>query len=256
MMKAHTRWSLTTCAVVCLSAGASMGMPQQTTGADRAVRQRVSASSGRPLADVVSTLEQRYGVPITYEDPPYDDDSQRKILSGGREPTFVPRGGPFSFEYRLDETGPIEQQLERILTALVQEYRPTSYAGQFQVSRTENMFHIIPVSRRVIGGQDVPYAAILNTELSFVAREPDEPVTQALEELCQELGRVAGITVIVGTVPTNVFDQTRVKGYTGKAAGRSHLVRILASTARSLSWQFFYDPNGAGMFVLNIHLVR
>ncbi len=124
----------------------------------------------RPLADVVRTLERRHGIVITYEDPPYLHDSQRADVTDAIRRTkevtsprvFVPRGGPFSFEYTLRPEAP-RAQMPFVVSTLLEEYRSTHYAGAFRMLRTGDMFHVVPSGRKTKSGTEEPYEALLST---------------------------------------------------------------------------------------------
>lgn len=222
---------------------------------EQGTSQNIFLNRRRPLADAVLALERRHGIAITYEDPPYRFVDQLVNDSlAGRPASFVPRGGPFSFEYVLPAR-PSDKAMKPVLAAMLHKYSATGYAGKFELSQTGTMLHVIPISRRAEDGQEVPYEAILSTQLSFAATGVEKSAFDALSGLTQDLQRATGVSVLLGTVPTNLLTTTKVVDWTGSASARTELVRILMLTGQPLSWLLFYDPNAPGMFVLNIHLL-
>ena len=149
---------------------------------------------------------------------------------------------------------PTVAEVKPLLNAMLQRYSATGYAGQFQLHQRGDMFHVVPISRRSENGQDVSYDAILSTELSFAPTE-EKSALEALQGLTEDLQRFTGVTVLVGTVPTNLLNQTKFVESGGFGSARSQLIRILASTGQRLSWRLLYGPNDPVRFVLNVHMV-
>lgn len=221
--------------------------------AQEGTRHKVTVNRKRPLAEAVRALEQRHGVVITYEDPPYRHSSQLVNDSlPGRRPSFVPRGGPFAFEYVLPPL-PSAMAMKPVLTAVVRQYYATGYAGKFDVLQNGDMFHIMPISRRAENGWEEPYDALLSTELSIVASGTEPSAMDALADLAENLRVATGTSVVLGTLPVNLLNSTKVPEWSGHTAARSELTRILTSTGRRLSWRLLYDAKG--LFVLNVHML-
>lgn len=218
----------------------------------------IAVERARPLADVVETLQDRLGVVITYEDPPYLHASQVRDASEdfrGASRTFIPRGGPFSFSYELPQGTP-EEQAARILDSLVEQYRGTGYPGNFRIERTGSVFHVVPTEHRSRAGQDEPFQPILSTPLQFQPTGTEQSALEALQHLVDALGRANNIRVGLATIPTNVLHQTKVTTDFGTRTAREELVRILAATGRQLSWRLMFDPNEPQTWFLNISIVR
>jgi hypothetical protein len=254
--RAMARWVL----VILVVAGVGSGV--KADAQQESIRDVISVDNARPLAEVVKALEQRYGVVITYEDPPYNHASQRvdvsqlvrrdRGLAGVR--TFVPSGGRFSFEYSV-KPGLGPEQFGGVLTRLLQQYRSTDYAHSFRLQKTDAIYHIVPMGRRGESGGDEDYEAILSSDVPLVRREGPHSALEALTHLVNMVQQTAGVSVEIATVPVNLLNRTEVSDPPAHSPARSELLRILRSTGEQLSWRLLYDPNGNGKFYLNIHSV-
>lgn len=218
----------------------------------------ISAFDPRPLAKAVRTLEDRHGVVITYEDPPYVHHSQiadvtdavaKRPMSTGRR-VLVPRGGPFDFVYAFGSSGPYAE-MYKVLERLVDEYGSSGYSGRFKLLRTGEHFHVVPTMLRNRNGNDEPYSAILNTEIS-IARQG--PLRHVLTEIANTLAERSGMAVFLGTVPMGFSMLTNVTISAENETARSVLVRTLAASGARLSWALYYGPQSSPpRYVLNIH---
>lgn len=217
----------------------------------------VSVHARRPLAAAVRTLEDRHGVVITYEDPPYVHASQiadvtatvarRQLPKGIR--VLVPRGGPFEFGYPGSSGS--YAHMPDILERLVTEYKSSGYAGGFKLLRTGETFHVVPTTRRNRNGNDAAYSAILNTKIS-ISRQG--PALDVLQEIATTLADRTGVAVFLGTVPMGRSLRVNVTISADNEPARSVLVRTLVASGARLSWELYYDPQSSRpQYVLNIH---
>ncbi len=222
----------------------------------------IAVRSPRPLADVVKALQERLGVVITYEDPPYLHSSQIRDATAEFRPgapptarrTFIPRGGPFSFSYETPSGTP-DEQATSILENLVQQYQAKGY-GSFQIEKAGRVFHVVPTERRSRDGRDEAYQPILSATLQVDAAQSEQSALAAVEDLVATLGRTARARVVLMTIPSNLLNQTTATAEAGTRTVREELVRILAATGRQLSWLLYFDPNEPAGWYLNITVVR
>lgn len=220
----------------------------------------VSAYDPRPLAKTLELVEQRYGWIVTYEDPPYehqtevedvtaivrkDGDLSKKVLG--------PKGGPFDFRYEppLGVQGPPDPK--DLLGTLLDTYSASGNPGLFGLDETFGVFHIIPVSVRKADGQIVKQSSMLQTTISLP--EADRSVGETLQAILGTVTRVTGKRLVMGTTPIDLLFHSRTQQSATSEAAKTALVRALTATGRKLSWQLFYDP-GQKMYALNVHLVN
>lgn len=244
------KWLLATLVVTAMGALPGV-MARQEPDADV-----ISVESGRPLADVARTLQQRHGVVITYEDPPYLDPSQLKDITRpyDRVRNLVPRGGPFSFSYSLKTTRP--EEFEAVLKRLLRLYRTTPYANGFRLEKADGVFHIVPDSRRNRTGGEEDYEAYLSTDVQLVRSGGPRSAYDALIDLSRSLEQATGLPMIVDPGPAGILANATVGDPPEHSSARSELLRILTSTGERLSWHLLYDPEESRpAFYLNLDRV-
>jgi hypothetical protein len=224
------------------------------------IRQTISVNGYRPLLEVVKALEQRYHVAITYEDPPYLDPSELVDITdrvGAHPPNgvrlYVPRGGPFSFEYSV-RPGAGSDQLEDVLTALLRSYRSTPYPHSFRLLKTDGIYNIVPVGRRNKSGREEAYEAILSSEVPFVRGGEPRSAYEALVYLAKAVQRSRGVEVLAEG-PPNILSRSKVSDPPAYGVARSELLRILRSTGQRLTYQLLYNPVLDGSFAIEVTTV-
>lgn len=143
----------------------------------------LEVDSGRPVYRVVEALQTRYGVMITYEDPPYvhpDDlqDATSKVVRNysqyapGTVPkVIVPKGGALSVQIPT-APHPSSRDLAAVLQRLVEERTPRG--GHFRVEQEGEVFHVIPNEVRDRNGNWAPQSALLDTAISLPAQDRTE----------------------------------------------------------------------------------
>ena len=218
----------------------------------------ISVDDPRPLAKAIRTLEDRHGITVTYEDPPYLHQSQiadvtdsvaRTPMREGKR-VLVPRGGPFDFGYIVGSSDP-SPQMHEILRRLVADYNTRGYAGRFRVLRSDGYFHVVPTILRNRNGGDEAYGAILNTSITI---SQQAPALKVITEVARILTQQTGAAVFVGTVPRGRSMQAVVTISAKNEPARSVLARTLAASGARLSWALYYGPQSSPpRYVLNIH---
>ena len=223
--------------------------------------EHLSVSSGRPVADAVRSLEQKYGFVITYEDPQYVHPADLKDITPrwyvpanhpqNRQRILAPRGGSLNFSYQVKGGKPLENTSD-LLTRLVNSYGVGRNA-EFSVHKATVLgvteWHIIPARALGQGGQLVNVSPILDTSISI----PNEKRTglDMIGTVCKELTRITHQRIALGVVPLNpLYAYNAVQGADNQPA-RDVLADTLARIRPGLSWQLFYDPSG--FYMLNIH---
>ena len=250
-----------TCALAILVI-AGVGTGVKSAVQQKPIREVISVKGYRPLLEVVKALEQRYHVAITYEDPPYLDPSElvdvTDLIFRGGHPSngvraFLPRGGPFSFEYSVTPAAGSDQ-LKDVLTALLRTYRSTPYPHNFRLLETDGIYNIVPVGRRNKSGTEEAYEAILSSDVPFVRRGEPRSAYVALQDLAETVQRSRGVVVRAGA-PANLLPETKISDPPAHGVARSELLRILRSTGRPLTYQVIYDPIFGGRFYIEVDAV-
>jgi len=218
----------------------------------------------RPLAKALEYLENLYGLPITYEDPPYVHPSQitdvtEQVRGGetmGRR-ILIPRGGSLSFSYeKLEQTANRTALLAAsaaINGLLANYYQRPQGSPQFAMTSEPGSLHVVPTRITDRTGQLQELKPVLDTAVSLPSE--DRTAAKLLVDLCEVLSRTTGQTMIPGNVPYALLARHKTAIPVSNIAARSVLNQLFAEIDVPLSWQLFYDP-GLNWYVLNIHPVH
>lgn len=235
--------------------------------------QEFSFARPRPLMALTAELRQTYGVPVTYEDAPYDPVSE---LSGEIIPrngiiSLTPKWNPVVFHVSsilptLAERAASKESSDVIslgealiaVQDLVDQYNRSGNPGQFAATQDGRYLHIQQIKRKV-SGQTQSFKPISGTLLAWQSKP--ENCYQVLNDLSDALAQTLGYRVAQGNLPSNLML------YGCNVAGESLTVRqVLESvidamnkdlaTGRSMppspphcGWDLVYDPNGNKYFL-------
>lgn len=217
----------------------------------------------RPLAKAVEYLEAVYGVPITYEDPPYAHPSEIADVTdqvrgsktvGPR--ILIPLGGSLLIAY--ESVAPQRDKETALLAAsaaasgLLASYQTSMGRPRFAVIQEPGSLHVVPTRFMDRVGQVQDLKPILDTTVSLSpeGRRADKLVI----DLCEALSVATGQTLVPGNIPDALLARHKTAFPVSNISARSVLDKLFAEIDVPLSWQLFYDP-GLNWYVLNIHPV-
>ncbi len=234
-----------------------------TVSITRAEPQTAVVQDPRPLAKAIEYLEAVYGVPITYEDPPYASPSEiadvtdqvRGSKTVGQR-ILIPRGGSLSFAY--ETVAPQADKETALLAAsaaisgLLANYQTSMGSPRFAVTQEPGSLHVVPTRFMDRTGQVQDLKPILDTTVSL----PPEGRTayKLVIDLCEALSVATGQTLIPGTIPNGLLATHKTAFPVSNISARSVLDKLFADIDAPLSWRLLYDP-GLNWYVLNIHPV-
>ena len=247
----------------------------------RAEPQSIAISDPRPVAAAMERLESVFGIPITYEDPPYSDPRTivdvtsavrrgREDLGAGR--VLIPRGSDFSFSFDAP-TAPVGgsrppavalatgqrrpvfgDAASRAISSALKSHADSGDSTVFSAMRDgHGGFHVVPVRVSNPAGHLEPARPLFDTAISIGAKK--RMGMELVSEICESLSMSTGTKVFVGTFPVSLFAAWVSAVTAVDEPARSVLDRFLGESAVLLSWQLFYDP-GLRLYTLNIHPVR
>jgi hypothetical protein len=226
----------------------------------------VTVQSGRPVAEAILELENRYGWQITYEDPPYshysdltdvrdtnwpgapvESPSRLQSLQQGNESTLVPKGGSLTFTLPSadpDELGAVE--------AVLKSYNESHRGFEFAVVQGAGLLHVVPRKATGLSGNLEPGKPVLDTVITI---EPKERTSEAMiEEILKKISIATNTHVEMGTVPINLLRLTKTSiGGSGRTA-RAILEQWILQEDAGLSWLLLYEPDEKD-YALNINQV-
>ena len=225
--------------------------------------------SARPVADAALKLEQLYGWPITYEDPPYVyagdlEDATSRVRRDGKsakEPgvaqILLPRSHSFMLNLEASArpamgTRAPETAARAAILAMLKSYSESIGGVQmFSLTEADGLFHIVPTQRRDKSGQWEKIVPLFDSPVSLSGGLGD--VIEIVTQVCRSLRPQPGERVDLFTTwqPARSYIEPKP----GESA-RSILSRLMAEQNFPLpvSWAVFYQP-GWG-YMLNLHRVN
>lgn len=224
---------------------------------------RIDVDDPRPLLAAVQALEARFGWIVTYEDPrsASREDVEDVTLSTRRTPidkttprTLVPRGGPFTFRYVMSVHPSSMRDEQVVLETLLEQYRMTGYPGEFALTWTGNVAHVVPIGSKNAAGQRVRARSLLDLNISIPSGE--RRAMDMLEAITEAVTQPGGPEVTVGIVPINLLMQVRVQDGARNESARGVLLRLLKATKRNLSWELLCDSEPRRLCVLSLYPVE
>lgn len=225
-----------------------------------------TVSGSRPVAKAVEYIEALYGLPITYEDPPYMYDSevddvttQVRGTQGLSNPALprvlIPRRGALTFQYEALGPRPPKDTAHsaafQAITDLLVNYPASDGSPRFALIRAPGSIHVVPTRFINGSGRAESLKPMLENGVSLAPKE--RPAIELLNDICEALSLIKGEKVIVGLIPPWLARQ-KTSFPVSDMAARSVLDRLFAEIEAPLSWQLFYDP-GLHWWALNIHVV-
>ena len=230
--------------------GAAAG--QQTTGSEKIVRS-IDVTNARPILRAVEALRERYHIAITYEDPryAYAQDLQdisyihKGALASGVK-LIAPRGGIIHFEYA--EVGGKPQEdvfslIRRLLTDYAAQGGPVFDVHE-RTTPSGPEWNVIAVRARGANGAFSDQPDILGAPI-FIPKAK-RSIADMLVEMLQQLRTETGYRIVLGTTERSV--NTAELGANNVSA-REVLLDLYGT---SMVWDLNYDPEGDGMYVLNL----
>lgn len=202
---------------------------------------RVDVTGERPLHAAVKEIEKRYGVVITYEDPPFLSAGESIDVTNQRKPNSVssskrilaPVGGRFIFNPPTAATGVVVDRL-------VGDYNRSQLDATFDLRRSGEVFHIFPSTVRNRSGDLQANRSVLDQIITVPAR-----TRNGLEMLAAIIDAVSGTgarrLLNVTPMPSPLAS---VKIATGldRVNARDALMSLIGMTGRPLSWQILCQP--------------
>ena len=218
----------------------------------------------RPIAEVARTLASKYSVAITYEDPrlEYPGDIQGRtrtrrhldrVAPDEVHRVLFPANEVFNATYYVSAVTGKPEDWAATLRQLIGDYEIGGRGGRFRITRTEDVFHIIPTHARNSNGQWVENTSILGTPISVRALEGEG--LELVAPVAEAITKATGFSVGIGNMPADLFFRHRGRtGVVDEEPAREVLLRVLHSIDDRLTWRLYHGP-GTMDYTLNIFLV-
>lgn len=215
------------------------------------------AEAGRPVARAIEELERRHRIAITYEELqhvfPLDTwDMTAEVRRDGKmdKKVLAPAGRAFAFSYDgIRATSEVEAVLRRLIATA----QANGNSAGFDVRRTEDTYHVVPVRWKDAEGDLASVQPLLDTQIATPSG--DQTALNVVHAIVDAVSKARGIHVIVGVGPLPALRRTQVSNVPVRESARAALMRTLQATGLRLSWQLFCDGGATATCVLNLHTV-
>jgi len=263
-------------AAAILMAAQAAALGAQTLSRDAPTFAGSTITSSRPLSDAADVLQARYGVPVTYEDPPWawGGDQETKVLAPNHKGILIPRARtiPFASGLSPDQTATIDVALLRVL----EDYHEQGDAPRFRIARSSYGLHLIPETVRDAGG----VAAAAKNPLDSIVTVPKGARTASghFVAICAAAGRAAVLPLqcsIAGLdnwlerlfgAPGGTVDWAAPHsasaeggaldwGASGVSA-RDALIDLLSHSATTFTWRLYCQPGAKASDFCVVNLMR
>jgi hypothetical protein len=207
----------------------------------------IDVNDPRPLSVALDALEVVAGIPINYEDPPYENvadlqdvstEQQRAAKPGFR--LLVPRSGRVTAQVQQPVSGkPSESDVILNVDLLLGVYRQNGLPGEFKIEQANGMIYVTPTKVLAANGsiRDVVSPMTALVTVPYARRN----VAETAEAIFDALYKATGLRIVIGTFP---FWSTDVVSFgAAQEPARAALARLFAQTGRGpLSYRLTFDP--------------
>ncbi|MDQ6664164.1 MAG: hypothetical protein M3Z23_07205, partial [Acidobacteriota bacterium] len=203
---------------------------------------KLIVDSGRPLDSAAITLAEKFGIPVSVEDPPYlyQDDVKDVTEAVSRLPNpprrvLVPKGGMLEVEFTPGAAGAPEDT--RVLLNNLINQANSKFPFGYRLDDEGGAFTLIPTHTRDTLGRQIEITPLLDRRVSITAgtRTIAETANLMTAELSAQTGlRVSCCQAFVAGIP---WGMTSVTFEAHDEPARSVLKRLIASDLQG-------KPNG------------
>ena len=233
----------------------------------------IQVDDPRPMKAAIDSLQKALGLPVNYEDPPFEysgdirdvSDQVRNAAQKAANPNvriMVPRGGQLVLDGTLLNPQPGVGDLLPILTQLRTQYEAASYPGRFGITQISGVATVEPVAVLSPDGAWKNVTAAMQTHISFASGQ--RKASETLILLAKTMSQRLSVKVGIGRIPFAAFENTQfTMGANDEAAGVT-LVRIFNQLSQSnsavlpgpisYSYSLLYDP-GLKYYMLHVNAI-
>ncbi len=208
---------------------------------------KIDVNEPRPLSKALDALEVLTGMPINYEDPPYENEADLQDVSTPKQRAerpgyrlLVPRSGRVTAELQLPATGKLaDSDVIFQVNLLLAGYRQNRLPGDFRIEQANGMLYIIPTKVLAASGTMREVTSPLTALVSVPYAQ--RTVSETAQAIFDGVYKATGLCIVIGTFPFWPTHTVRF-GASGEPA-RDALAKLLAQTGTgSFSFRLTFDP--------------
>ena len=222
---------------------------QRNGSAERRVPEVISVEDGRGLAEALTRLQAMFLKPITFEEIPFENQSQLTSVTverndGTKQLLVNPMSGFTVTLQKIDATPYLASQ------TVLHAYKSAGRPGEYKVVQQANRVDVVPSLLLKSDGSTVNVMPVMSRPI--VLRKAKRGFDDVIARIAEILSAESGFRVIPLTLPSHLLEQADF-GANGEAA--ADVIQALGEKlGRTISFQLLYDPNDRAYY-LNLHNV-
>jgi len=206
----------------------------------------INVNEPRPLSGAIDALERVGGIPINYEDPPYEYLADVQDVSTPQQRAARP-----GYQLLVPRSGQVTAQLQPIgvsvsagdvlfdVNLLLANYRQNNLPGDFTVEQANGMIYVVATS--VLGANSVVRQVTSPMATVITVPYAQRSVADTAQAIFDAVNQATGLKIVIGTFPF-LPTQTVSFGVSSESA-RDALAELFAQTAgRAVSYRLTFDP--------------
>ena len=201
----------------------------------------IDVISSRPMAEATTALAEQLGCVITYEDPPFQHESDVTPTFPGSE-GLIPSSGEISYDYEK------AQGKNEIILGLIAAHHAQGNTGEFTLTKTKDTYNVFPVRYRNRQGLLVNHKSVLDTKVTLLLK--NKSFFDTVKDLCALLSQSnPNYHVAAGNVPQNAFRGITFPRDINNESARTLLNEITdiynktnSDSEKQLTWQLRFGP--------------
>jgi len=218
----------------------------------------VKVNNPRPLYSAVDVIREQYGWLVDYEDPPYTDPHDLRDVTAPAWRAAHPNssvmtigGGAFQSTFDDPNINVPGGDPYRTVATVVQAYDASQNPGRFVVRReSANRVSVIGTTFADLASGPSSFKPVLDYDIEV----PSDGVTGRvlLDVMCSQLSKKSGLSVTLGTIPSNMMNQVIVnKQRASTMQARNALIMLSEQSPLSIVWVLLWEPNDK-FYALNV----
>jgi hypothetical protein len=218
-------------------------------------------------------LQPYIRVPINYEDALYQygpeiadvTNAVSRPAVAAAHPGFkvlVPQGGSLSFSFKkLIGASETAADPDSAVAAVVAAYNSSGMGGEYQISKANGQYYVVPAFRKDLSGARVPTSSVLMQPVSLPA--DTKTPAEFLEAILTQVRASCSCKIGIATVPLQGFLGMHTTLAAAAEPARDVLARLFQAIAErkysdgtavtALAYRLLFDP-GDQAYMLNIRV--
>jgi hypothetical protein len=207
----------------------------------------------RPLAQVITLLQDKYAWRVNYEEPQYTSKLDYTVVKNEAGERKVPSGGDFVVDFPAGATPDAPPDEAKTLQLIIDAYNRTDNPGRFELRhKTPEQFDVVGTAAHDSQGKISSQPVTL--DVTITVPSGDREFADTLDLICEKISEKAHVPVKLGVYPINLGSRHVTIG--GKElTARDYVLGAADASGRRLCLGLLFDPN-SGDYYLNLHQIK